>query len=298
MLIAGTLPEGKMPLTIGEVSLTDTLLAAGGRTFGCTQGTGTMITAALTVTGYFGLKPPHVIVAGDMGDGKGTKEIYQHLPELIDKIKPRVLVLHYCLPVMAFLKRLCTSVRNLPDKPFMIADAGAMYAAKAAGLASDFDIFTPDPSEMAFLADPLATHPAYVSKHLFSGNIEEVPAQIAAAFMNKAAAKLLLVKGKIDHIAVSGKVLAIINSPDIPHLEPIGGTGDTITGLVSALIYAGLDPAHAAIIAAKTNRTAGLFALPTPATTAVQIIEQFPLVLGQYWQEWTSNQLIATLTAR
>jgi NAD(P)H-hydrate repair Nnr-like enzyme with NAD(P)H-hydrate dehydratase domain len=97
----------------------------------------------------------------------------------------------------------------------------------------------------------------------------------------------LLVKGITDYIANNGKILARINEPDIPTLETIGGTGDTITGLVSALIYAGHKPHRAAIIAAKTNRMAGKFARPNPATKVSQIIDQFPAVFEKYFNEWS-----------
>ena len=70
-------------------------------------------------------------------------------------------------------------------------------------------------------------------------------------------------------------------------LEPIGGTGDTITGIVSALAYAELEPHEAAIIAARANRMAGKYAQATPATKVAQIIDQFPSVFKDYLCEWS-----------
>jgi len=89
----------------------------------------------------------------------------------------------------------------------MIADAASMYAAKAAGLAAGFDIFTPDATELAFLADPDATHPAYITRHLFDINITQTPKLVADAYQNKNAAKLLLVKGAIDYVVRGGDIL-------------------------------------------------------------------------------------------
>ena len=169
----------------------------------------------------------------------------------------------------------------------MIADAGAMYAAKGAGLAGEFDIFTPDPSEIAFLADPQATHPAYISHHLFDCDPGKIPGQIADAFRNKSAAKLLLVKGKTDYVAVDGQIVATITEPNVPTLEPIGGTGDTITGLVSGLVFAGLEPKDAAIFACRTNRVAGMLAQPTPATKVKEIIDRFPQVAKDNYCSWS-----------
>ncbi len=289
MLIVGTIPGKDFPLTIGEVRVEGGYLFADNRCFPCTQGTAAMISAALVASGCLKLAPPHVLVIGDVGDGKGTREMYQYLIENICELSPKVLTLHYCLPIMALMKKLCQAVKECYPRPIMIADAGAMYAAKGAGLASEFDIFTPDPSEIAFLADPLATHPAYIAEHLFSCKPSKIPDQITSTFKSKSAAKTLLVKGETDYIASNGKILASINEPDVPTLETIGGTGDTITGLVSALVYAGLKPHKAAIIAAKINRMAGKFAQPTPATKVSQIIDQFPAVFKEYFCEWSED---------
>jgi hypothetical protein len=270
MLIAGTIPEKDMPLTMGKISLEKDFLWADGQRFARFQGTGAMISAALATTEYLKLEPPTVLVVGDIGDGQGSRQLYSYLIDNIEGLSPDVFVMHYCLPIMALMKQLCKAIENCKKRPFMIADAGAMYAVKGAGLASDFDILTPDPSELAFLADPKAT-----------------PEQIKAAFKNGSAAKLLLVKGKTDYIASDGSILETINEPDIPTLEAIGGTGDTITGLVSAFVYAGLEPSEAAIVASRTNRMAGKFVRPTPATKVGQIIDQFPAVFEQYLCKWS-----------
>jgi NAD(P)H-hydrate repair Nnr-like enzyme with NAD(P)H-hydrate dehydratase domain len=197
------------------------------------------------------------------------------LPEL----SPDVLALHYILPDMALMRKVCKSVEGCSKKPVMIADAGSMYAAKAAGLASKFDVFTPDFCELGFLADPHAVHPAYINRHLFDTNVNQAPELVSTAYQLKNAAKLLLVKGAIDYVAKEGEILERLTEPDIPALEAIGGTGDTITGLVAAFAYAGLELHKAAIIAAKLNRMAGKLAQATPATKVWQIIAQFPAVL-------------------
>jgi len=287
MLIVGTLPDKNIPLTIGHAEMDGDLLVADGRRFPCTQGTGALISSALATTSYLKLEPPRVMVVGDIGDGRGTREMYQHLIDNIVGLSPKVLVLHYCLPIMALMKKLCEAVEKCIQRPIMIADAGAMYAAKGAGLSHEFDIFTPDPNEIAFLADPLATHPAYIARHLFEFELDKIPEWIIAANKNKSDAKLLLVKGKSDYIASDGKILATINEPNIPVLEAIGGTGDTITGLISTLIYADMEAKEAGIIAARTNRMAGKFAQPTPATSVKRIIDQFPNVFKEYLCHWS-----------
>lgn len=287
LLAAGTIPDKDMPLTFGEVSLEDGFLIADGKRFNRFQGTAAMISAALATTSYLKLEPPKVLVVGDIGDGKGSRELYRYLIDNIVELSPDVFVMHYCLPIMAFMKQLVKAIGESDKRPIMIADAGAMYAAKGAGLASEFDIMTPDPSEIAFLADPRATHPAYIAEHLFECDSSKIPEQIEAAFKNGSAAKLLLVKGKTDYIASEGNILATINEPDIPMIEAIGGTGDTITGLVSAFVYAGLEKKEAAIIAAKTNRMAGKIARPTPATKVAQLVDKFPQVFAEYLCQWS-----------
>ena len=287
MLIAGTIPNKDIPLTLGQVKLDEGFLVADGQRFARFQGTGAMISAALTTINHLKLEPPKVLVVGDIGDGQGSRELYNYLIDNIGELSPEVFVMHYCLPIMNLMKQLCNAIENSKKRPFMIADAGAMYAAKGAGLASEFDILTPDPSEIAFLADPKATHPAYIARHLVQCDPSKIPEQIDTAFKNGSAAKLLLVKGKTDYIARNGNILETVNEPDVPTLEAIGGTGDTITGLVSAFIYAGLEPKEAAIVAAKTNRMAGKFARPTPATKVAQIIDQFPAVFEKYLCEWS-----------
>ncbi len=283
MFICGTVPIEDLPLTLGEAKFEGESLSVNNFKIPCTQGTGAMTGAALSVTDYLKLDPPQVLVAGDTGRGKGSNSLYEYLIQRVSTLSPDVLVLHYCMPNIALMRRLCESIRRCSERPIMIADAGSMYAAKAAGLAMEFDIFTPDPCEMGFLADPDATHPAYINKHLFevAGNIKKMPELVATAYQLKSAPKLLLIKGAVDYIAREGKVIDTVSEPDIPELEAIGGTGDTITGMVSALVYAGMKLHEAAKICAIANRMAGKLAQATVATKVWQLITQFPVVFEE-----------------
>ncbi len=287
LIIAGTVPSPDLPLVMGSVSSTDNGLAVDGYTISPTQGTGAMVGAALATTGYLKLDPPVALLAGDIGQGRGSRSIYEYLIENISSLCPEVLALHYWLPDMALTRRLCKAVAGCSRRPVMIADAASMYSAKGAGLGSEFDVFTPDASEIAFLADPEATHPAYINKHLFDSDISQAPQLARQAYQNKGAARLLLVKGSTDYIICDGELLATITEPDVPALEAIGGTGDTITGLLAALVYAGLQPEEAAVIAARANREAGKLAQATPATRVSEIIVRFPEVFRQNLCRWT-----------
>jgi NAD(P)H-hydrate repair Nnr-like enzyme with NAD(P)H-hydrate dehydratase domain len=287
MLIAGTLPIKNLPLTIGKVETDEEFLVLDGHRIPCTQGTGATIGAALMTTDYLKLDTPRVLVAGDIGEGKGSREIYEYLIQRITEITPQVLVLHYCLPYMDLMRRLCESIQRCSPKPILVADAGSMYAAKAAGLAPHFEIFTPDATEIAFLADPDATHPAYIAKHLFDTDISQTPKLIAAAYRHKSAAKSLLVKGATDYVVCDGDLVATVAEPDLPALEAVGGTGDTITGLVSAFVYAGLELQEAAVIAAKANRMAGNYGRVRPDTRISEIIRQFKPVFQDHLCQWS-----------
>ena len=163
----------------------------------------------------------------------------------------------------------------------LIADAGAMYAAKAAGLAQKIDIFTPDAGEMAYLADPKATHPAYVKHLLFELDTSEVVTLIKKAYENGNTPKILLVKGPVDYIVEEGEVVETIDGPSISAMEAIGGTGDSLTGILSALIYGGYEMVAACMKAAKINRVAGKLAQPDPATSILDIVAKIPDALKE-----------------
>ncbi len=80
-------------------------------------------------------------------------------------------------------------------------------------------------------------------------------------------------KGPVDYVADSGRIVHVVSEPNIPVMEAIGGTGDTITGIVSALISGGIEPVRACLLALKANRLAGQLCNPTPATQVFEIID-------------------------
>jgi NAD(P)H-hydrate repair Nnr-like enzyme with NAD(P)H-hydrate dehydratase domain len=287
LLIAGTVPLADLPLVWGKVEARKETFVVNNHTLPCTQGTTAMVNSALAVTNYLNLEAPEVLLAGDIGTGVGSRQIYQYLIEKITELNPSVLALHYWMPDLDLMKKLCVAVNKCKNRPIMIADAASMYAAKAVGLASEFDIFTPDATEIAFLADPEAVHPAYINRHLFETDISKAPELIVEAYKHKGAAKLLLVKGPIDYIAEEKGILATIDQPDVPELECIGGTGDTITGMVAAFTFAGLEPYQAAIISAKANRVAGQLIQANPGTRVEELIQQLPGVFKSNLCTWS-----------
>jgi NAD(P)H-hydrate repair Nnr-like enzyme with NAD(P)H-hydrate dehydratase domain len=112
-----------------------------------------------------------------------------------------------------------------------------------------------------------------------------VPDLAARAYAHDNAARLLLVKGSRDYLTGPQGVVATIEQPNHEALEAIGGTGDTLTGIVAALIAAGYDIDTAAILGARTNRLAGHLAQPTPATQVLEIIRRIPMALEMVLRE-------------
>jgi hypothetical protein len=275
LVLVGTIPIDDLPLTHGRCKYMGDKLAIGDYILEgqyVTLGTAAMISAASTTCQTLGIEEPYAVVVGDTGMGEGNMKLFKYLTSEIANIKPSVLTLHYILPTRDLFMNLIDTVYKMEKRPFLIADAGALLNAKAVRISQKFDLFTPDPGELSFLADKEAAHPAYVQHFIFDVDQTEVPKLSMQAYQNGDAPKYMIVKAPIDHIIVDGKVVAVIKEPNIPALEPIGGTGDTITGEVSALISSGMDVVEACTKACKINRVAGSLANPIPATTIAQFI--------------------------
>jgi NAD(P)H-hydrate repair Nnr-like enzyme with NAD(P)H-hydrate dehydratase domain len=226
------------------------------------------------------LEKPVGLVAGDLGARDGSVKIYEYLAENLPVMGVSVMTLHYIMPDIKRNKKVLDKIGSLNKRPILIADAGGMYVAKAGGDASNYDVFTPDLGEMAFLADEKAVHPAYTRGFIF--HLEDnVPELISRAYKSRNAAHTLFVKGKVDYICQDGKILEKIDHPNIEEMEPVGGTGDIVTGLISGLIYAGKSPVEACQIAGRLNRKAGELSHPTPATQVKDIIKWIPAALRE-----------------
>jgi len=125
------------------------------------------------------------------------------------------------------------------------------------------------------LADEEAPHPFYTRGFILHEE-NRVPDLISRAYKHKNAANYLLVKGIRDHVASKEGIHAVIDFPMNEALEAVGGTGDTLTGIVSALIASGIKVLEAAVMAARINRLAGDYACPSPASQVLEIIEFIP----------------------
>ena len=68
-------------------------------------------------------------------------------------------------------------------------------------------------------------------------------------------------------------------------MEAIGGTGDTLTGLLSVLCGADFELTDAAVLSAGANRWSGHYADPSPATQVIELIEKIPQALVKVLNE-------------
>lgn len=236
------------------------------------RGTGALVAAALKVTNHYRCEPPYCLLAGDKGIGEGSRLVLEQLLVHLAHQKPSTLVLHYMNVLLRFGQPLKAALQAISPKPIVIGDAGGMYLAKASGIADIFDIFTPDRGELAFLADAQAAHPMYTKADFF----QQTDAQLVkAAWENRNSPQVLVVKGKVDLICHQGVVEKAIDQPLTPALEAIGGTGDTLTGLVAALTHLKLE--RALELAVTLNRQAGALVKCTPRTSIAELIEALPL---------------------
>ena len=281
--IVGTIPDENFPLVSGPALLDGAQIILGNERVAVNRGTPAMIAAAVETLKYMHKPHPYCYLVGDIGSGEGSKRLYKHLAAHIRDLPFKTLALHYFQPDVGLFKQLLAVINARSLRPTLIADAGFMYVAKMGGDASLFDLFTPDAGELAYLADEKAPHPFYTRGFiLHEENL--VPDLIKRAYLHNNAASYLLVKGVTDYIANKNGIIATIDSPQEEALEAIGGTGDTLTGIVSALIDSGLDLASSSTKAARVNRLAGSFAKPTPATQVYDIIRQIPRALDKVLQ--------------
>ena len=82
-------------------------------------------------------------------------------------------------------------IENLTEKPSLILRTQVSWdVAKMGGVASEFDLFTPDLGEAAFLADESAPHPFY-TRGLFLNENMNVLELIELAYRNEKRGSLL-----------------------------------------------------------------------------------------------------------
>jgi NAD(P)H-hydrate repair Nnr-like enzyme with NAD(P)H-hydrate dehydratase domain len=284
ILLAGTLPQEDLKLTAGRGALNNGSFTIDGQPFSLNRGTAAMMAACCAGCDKYSIEAPYCVVTGDIGDGRGSIPLYDYLSTNLSQIAPTILAAHYIMPNLPAHNRVFDALESMRNRPLVIADAGFMYVAKMSGCASSYSVFTPDLGELAFLADREAPHPFYTRGFIF--HLEDQAKELVEmAYEGKNAAKFLFVKGERDYICENGEVLEESTEPCVPELEAIGGTGDTITGMIVAFLASGLPVKEALILSSKVNRLAGKLAEPTPATQIGEIIDRLPDALDELQKE-------------
>ncbi|HDR17079.1 MAG TPA: sugar kinase [Desulfobacteraceae bacterium] len=273
--IVGTVPDPDFPVVEGKVSVNGESVCIGAFSAPVNRGTPALLAASVAAAGVMGLGEVWAFLVGDLGTGSGSRSLYSYLEKNLPSRNLSVLLFHYLQPDVDWHNKVLFAVQEMNPRPVLIADAGFMYAAKMSGQATDYDLFTPDAGELAFLADEQAPHPFYTRGFILHDKTK-IPELIARAYEHENAAKYLLVKGKKDYIASRDGILAEVDKPWEEALECIGGTGDTLSGIAAALVESGMAVPKAAYLSARVNRLAGSLARPTPATQVLEIIRAIP----------------------
>lgn len=216
------------------------------------------------------------LLVGDTGTGEGSKKLYQYLSnDLLKKEFFNGITFHYLFPDVDWHNRVLLAIESQEEHfaktPILVADAGFMYVAKMSGYADKYHIFTPDIGEMAFLADENAPHPFYTRGFLLAKE-HQIPELLKHAIAHKNIAKHLIIKGETDYIVMDGEIINKIQEPSVPAMEAIGGTGDLVTGLLTANLIQKQSIASAMIHAVKTARTIAKNVKPCPATQIAEIL--------------------------
>ena len=286
--IIGTVPDLQLPLIHGKVRLVDNQIEINGRHIAVNRCTPALIGAALRASECCRCPETYAFLVGDIGKGDGSRKLYAFLAQHLHEFDFKVLTFHYLQPDVDWHNKVLFAVETMQKRPILIADAGFMYAAKMSGQSESYDFFTPDVGELAFLADELAPHPFYTRGFILHPN-GNVPDLIRQAYQHQNAARYLLVKGEVDYIVHEEQVIQKVDHPSIETMEAIGGTGDTMTGVLSVLCSADFNKTDAAVLAARANRWTGYYANPSPATQVTELIEKIPQAVVKVLNEYNGR---------
>ena len=156
-LICGSVPQENFTLDEGPWNLDDGMLFPVGRSgdpLPVRRGTPALVASAILTCSALGEGTVEALLCGDTGNGKGSRDLYARLAaELPDRKDTQGLTFHYLMPDVDGHNRVFMACQECGHRPVLVADAGFMYAAKMSGYAADYDLFTPDAGELAFLAD-------------------------------------------------------------------------------------------------------------------------------------------------
>jgi len=282
IVLIGTVPY-KTGLYVGNAALRGDCLDVSGAEFAVERGSAAMAAACAQTCSFYGLPAPVCIFGGDTADGKGTALMFGEVQSNLQQYHPKVVVLHYLFPKLAYAAPFMDKLSGMAQKPHLIADAGGMYLMKAAKKSPLVDVFTPDSAELAFLADEFAPHPLYVRS--VSPTPSSVESLVAEAYRHRNAARTLVIKGPVDYVFRGIVKVGMCDRPDIPAMEAVGGTGDTIAGMIAA--FRSRRENDAELKALRVNRLVGESINCDPATQIAEFIEAIPAALERYEKNHT-----------
>ena len=283
--IAGSVPDADFSLALPDGPLRldgATLCLPDGRGVTVERGTAALAATALLACEALGTEAPRALLAGDICTGDCSRRLYDWLCGNAARLAPQGLTFHYLFPDVDWHNRVLLALQALPQPPLLLADAGFMYAAKMSGYADAYDLFTPDVGELAFLADEKAPHPFYTRGFLLAED-HNIPPLLARVLAHGNCPRHLLIKGAADHIVCEGELRAVIDSPSVPAMECIGGTGDIVTGLVTAFAAAGWPLCAACRAASRSARRLAALCEPQPDTPVADLIRCLPDALSPDW---------------
>lgn len=286
-IVAGSVPCEDFPLSFGKWKCEgERLVLRDGSAppLSIERGTPALYAAAVMTSSVLGGEEISALLVGDTGRGEGSRQLYRDLLVRLCGHSLQGITFHYLFPDVDFHNRILMQIQALEERPLLIADAGFMYAAKMSGYAHDYDLFTPDLGELAFLADEHAPHPFYTRGFLLAEE-EDICKLYTRSYAHENAAQWLIIKGHEDCIVFEGEEKAKIASPCVSAMEAIGGTGDLVTGVVTGFLRAGYSMEKATRLGALVCRHAGRLARPTPATQIAEILHFVPLAIEDVLKE-------------
>lgn len=289
-LIAGTVPYPDFPLFTDTVwqaprVVGDTLLLSARHKLPVSRGTTALAATAILACEALKDDPPCMLLAGDCGTGLGSLSTYKWLAEnirdLVVNSDLKGLTFHYFYPDLDHHNKLFMKLEELPLKPTLVADAGFMYVAKMSGYAAEYDLFTPDMGELAFLADEKSPHPFYTRGFLLAED-KDVNKLLSRAMSHGNCPPNMIIKGKTDYIICDSDIYAQISEPSVTAMECIGGTGDIVTGFATAFLASGISICKSALYAARAARYLAQLCQPRPDTQVAELIKNIIPMFAKY----------------
>ena len=145
-MICGTVPDASFPLTGGRWRLDGGFLHAEGggiAPLSVQRGTPALLGTALLTCETLGVEPPTALLAGDTGNGDGSRKLYSRLAASSSLSGVRGITFHYLFPDLDGHNRVLMALEEADPKPVLVADAGFMYVAKMSSSNAPISTETP-----------------------------------------------------------------------------------------------------------------------------------------------------------